>query len=98
MTGEIHIISKIFLINTTILSGLLMLRSMLNFYDIGYGSVWIALPAFFLYCYIAPLVLVPLFCTQLIFWFKEQNEDSGDIEASYDSLLNKGSGLEERLL
>ena len=101
MTGEIHIISKIFLLNTTVICVLLSLNVILEACGVTYDETWLVLPALFLHCYVSTIVLIPLFCTQMMLGFKEQDEDSVEIEAGWyvlhknDSIVNS---LKERLI
>ena len=94
MTGEIHIISKIFLLNNTVICVLSLLNAILKAFVENYDRTWLVFPALFLHCYVSTIVLIPLFLTQMIFGFKEQDEGSVQI----DPLDEKDSTLEERLL
>ena len=98
VTGEIHIIPKLFLLLTIVTTAIFTIDKCLVSLGSNYGSTWLLLVGLFLYIYVTPILLLPIFCSQMIFGFKESEKGVNELETGNFYADKNDNNLEENLL
>lgn len=84
VTGEVHILSKLFLLVSGMVCVSLALLSLATVYGTADNRQWAYLFFLFWHGYISPIISVVLFCSPVMLGFKEQGEDRNAEEQSQD--------------